>query len=414
MELGRFEPLAIALGLGLLVGMQREWKTAQIAGIRTFPLITILGSLSAILASTFSAWVLAAGFLAVTAMLFVGNLANFKNEAPDPGLTTEMAALVMFGVGAALVEGFTAEAVVVSGVVAVLLHWKEPLHDFVGKIGESDFKAIIQLVLIGLVILPVLPNQTYGWYDVLNPYKLWLMVVLISGISLTAYIAYELLGPRAGVILGGILGGLISSTATTVSFSRQTKAQHHVAPMALVVIMIASTILFGRILFEIGIVAPKFLPSALAPLGIIMGLMVILCVVLFLWVRRGELVDNPTHDNPAQLKAAVIFGGLYAVILLAVAAAKVHFGTGGMYLVAILSGLTDMDAITLSTAELVKVGHVTADTGWRVILTAALSNLMFKGGVVALLGSRRLLISILIPFAISMAGGVLLLAFWPN
>ena len=412
MELGLFEPLAIALGVGLLVGMQRERETSPIAGIRTFPLITILGSLSAMLADAFGGWVLAAGFLAVSAMLLIGNLVQFGKDEIDPGLTTEMAGLVMFGVGAALVKGYTAPAIAVSGVVAVLLHWKKRLQNFVDKISGGDFKAIIQLVLIGLVILPVLPNQTYGWYNVLNPYKIWLMVVLISGISLTAYLAYKLLGARVGTILGGMLGGLISSTATTVSFSRQAKSQSDTAPMVSLVILIASTIVFGRVLLEIGVVAPEFLPTAAAPLGVIMGLMAILCVILFFRVGQHG-IDNPGHNNPAQLKAAIIFGGLYAVVLLAVAAAKAHFGTGGMYLVAMLSGLTDMDAITLSTAELVKAGRVTADTGWRVILLAALSNLVFKGGIVALLGGRRLLISISVLFSIALTGGGLLLAFWP-
>ncbi len=412
MGLGLFEPLAIALGVGLLVGMQRERKTSSIAGIRTFPLITILGSLSALLADAFNGWVLAAGFLAVSTMLLVGDLEQFGKGEINLGLTTEMAGLVMFGVGAALIKGYTAPAIAVSGVVVVLLHWKQPLQNFVNKISESDFKAIIQLVLIGLVVLPVLPNQTYGWYNVLNPYKIWLMVVLISGISLIAYVAYKLLGARVGAILGGALGGFISSTATTVSFSRQTKTHSDAAPMASLVILIASTTVFGRILLEIGIVAPEFLPSAAAPLGIVMGLMAILCVICFLRVG-GNSIDNPTHNNPAQLKVAIIFGGLYAVILLAVAAAKVHFGTGGMYLVAMLSGLTDMDAITLSTAELVKTGRVTTDTGWRVILLAALSNLVFKGGAVAVLGSRSLLISISILFSIALTGGGLLLAFWP-
>ncbi len=412
MVFGLFEPLAIAVGVGLLVGMQRERKASPIAGIRTFPLITLLGSFSAVLADAFNGWVLAAGFLAVSVMLLVGNLVQLREEEIDPGLTTEMAGLVMFGVGAALVKGYTAPAIAVSGVVAVLLHWKQPLQKFVVKISENDFKAVIQLVLIGLVILPMLPNQTYGWYNVLNPYNIWLMVVLISGISLLAYVAYKLLGARVGAILGGALGGFISSTATTVSVSQQTKAQPDAAPMASLVILIASTVVFGRVLLEIGVVAPEFLPIAAAPLGIIMGLMGVLCVICFPRVRQNRIA-NPTHNNPAQLKAALIFGGLYAVVLLAVAAAKARFGTGGMYLVAVLSGLTDMDAITLSTAELVKTGRVPTDTGWRVILLAALSNLIFKGGVVALLGSRRLLISIAILFSIALAGGVLLLVLWP-
>lgn len=414
MVFGLFEPLAISLGVGLLVGMQRERKTSQIAGIRTFPLITLLGSLSAVLADQFNSWVLVAGFLSVSIMLLVGNLAQLRRGEASPGLTTEMAALVMFGVGAALVEGYTGQAIAVSGVVAVLLHWKAGLQAFVGNISESDFRAIIQLVLIGLVILPVLPNRTYGWFNVLNPYKIWLMVVLISGISLIAYVAYKLLEARVGAIVGGVLGGVISSTSTTISYSRQTKAYPDATPMATLVILIASTIVFGRVLLEIGVVAPAFLPIAAAPLGITMGLMSVLCVFCFLAVKQHDHhIDSPTHSNPVQLKAAVIFGALYAVVLLGVAAAKAHFGAGGMYMVAALSGLTDMDAITLSTAELVKTGRVAPDTGWRVILLAALSNLVFKATAVALLGSRRLLVSVSMLFFVVLVGGGLLLAFWP-
>ena len=411
MGFGVFETLGIALGIGLLVGLQRERQMSSIAGIRTFPLITLFGSLSTMLADAFSGWVLASGVIAVSMMLLVANLLKSKMGKLDPGLTTEMAVLVMFAVGAMLTKGYTAPAIAVGGVVAILLQWKNSLSNFAGRMSEDDFTAVIQLVLIGLVILPILPNRTYGWYDVLNPYKIWLMVVLISGISLIAYIAYKLLGARAGAILGGMLGGLISSTATTVSYSRQTKGSPDTAPMAASVILIASTIVIGRILLEIGIVAPEFLLTAAPPLGVIMALMAVLCVVYF--VRTGQVnIDNPTHDNPAQLKVAIIFGALYVIVLLGVAAAKAHFGTGGMYLVAALSGLTDMDAITLSTAELVKKGYVTADVGWRVILLAALSNLVFKGGVVALLGGSRLLRLVSVPFVITLIGGGLLL-FWP-
>jgi uncharacterized membrane protein (DUF4010 family) len=240
MELGHLEALAIALGLGLLVGLQREWTVAPIAGIRTFPLITLLGSFSAILAEEFGGWVLGAGLLSVAVMLFMSNLARFEQGESDPGLTTEMAALVMYGVGAALVAGYTVPSVATGGVVAVLLHWKEPLHNFVRRIGATDLTAIMQLVLIALVILPVLPDAEFDVYRVLNPFRIWLMVVLIVGISLGAYVAYKLLGPRVGSVLGGVLGGLISSTATTVSYSRQVSGRPAAPPLAALVIQLAT------------------------------------------------------------------------------------------------------------------------------------------------------------------------------
>lgn len=411
MEQGYFIPLAIALGLGLLVGMQREHVTKRIAGIRTFPLITLMGSLTAILAQSFSGWIVAAGLLAVALVLFMGNIPQLTQEDGASGVTTEMAALVMFGVGAMLIAGYTGHALALGGAVAVLLHWKEPLHRFVDQIGQSEFRAVFQLALIGLVILPILPDRTYGWYDVLNPYRIWLMVVLISGISVGAYIAYKLLGARVGAVLGGVLGGLISSTATTVSYARHSRAQDAVAPMAALVIMLASMVMTVRVLFEIGLVAPGFLTSAAPPLLLMMALMLSICGVFASRVSP-ENVSFSEAGNPAQLKAAIVFGALYAVVLFAVAAAETHFGAGGMYAVALISGLTDMDAITLSTAEMVKTRRVPPDTGWRIVLLASMSNLVFKASAVALIGNRRLLRLIALMFGIVLAGGGLVLAFW--
>jgi hypothetical protein len=174
------EKLAIALGLGLLVGLQRERAQSPLAGIRTFALITVLGAVCTLLGLTFGGWIVALGMIAVAAMLVVGNLARGKAEEVEPGVTTEMAALLMYGVGAYVVVGHTAVAIAVGGAAALLLHWKAPLHEFVARIGETDVKAIMRFVLVELVIYPVLPDEAYGPYRVLNPQQIWLMVVLIT------------------------------------------------------------------------------------------------------------------------------------------------------------------------------------------------------------------------------------------
>ena len=152
------QQLLLAGGLGLLVGMQREWTKGVLAGIRTFPLITVFGALSALLAERFGGWTVAAALLSLAGMVVIGNVTKLQKGDIDPGLTTEMAMLVMFGVGAAVVVGYTALAIATGGSVAVLLHWKRPLHRLVHRIGANDFRAIIRLVVIALVILPVLPN----------------------------------------------------------------------------------------------------------------------------------------------------------------------------------------------------------------------------------------------------------------
>jgi uncharacterized membrane protein (DUF4010 family) len=413
MDFENYEPFAIALGLGLLVGLQREWKGTDIAGIRTFPLIALFGVTVGTIDGESVGWISAAGLLAVSMLLVVANLAKIESNENDFGLTTEFAAVLVYTLGVLLAHDYTGPAIVTAGVTAVLLQWKQPLHGFVRRIGQDEFRGLIQLVLISLVILPLLPNEAFGPYDVFNPYKIWTMVVLIVGISLAAYVVYKLLGARVGAILGGVLGGLISSTATTVSYARQAKSNPNVSAMAVLVILIASTVVNVRVLVEIGVVAPQLLRLATWPIVILLLLMSLECGVLIFLVRK-DATELPNHENPAQLKAAIIFGALYAAILFVVAWVKDQFGTEALYGVALISGLTDVDAITLSTANLFNNGLVEARVAWRVILMATLSNLIFKGGAVAVLGSRKLLVYVAIAFGIALAGGVALLWWWPD
>ncbi|MAT14460.1 MAG: hypothetical protein CMJ46_04235 [Planctomyces sp.] len=408
-----YQSIGISLALGLLVGLQRQYSNSDIAGIRTFALITLLGTVCAVVTEERSTWLTGAALLAVAIVLFVHNLAQVKLGDADMGMTTEVAALLMFGVGVMVGEELTGPAIVTAGIAAVLLHWKKKLHGLVGHMTENDIRGVMHLTLIGLVILPVLPDETYGPYEVLNPYSIWRMVVLIVGISMTAYVAQKVVGPRAGAVLGGILGGFISSTATTVSYARQSNAERSLAPTYALVIFIASTIVNVRVLIEIGIVAPNLLKVAAWPLGLMLLLMVVECG-LFLFLFRQQSQQPPLEDNPAQLLPALIFGGLYAVILFVVAAAKDIFGNQALYWIAAISGLTDVDAITLSTANLFSDGRVEAETAWRVVLIATLSNLVFKAGLVGFLGTRKVLLYVVILFAITMAGGIALLVWWPE
>lgn len=408
-----FQQVGIALGLGLLVGLQRESVAAPLAGLRTFPLITLLGAVCGLLSTKFGGWTIAAGFVAIAAMIIVGNLAMMRaSDTNHPGVTTEAAMLLMYGVGALTVSGFSTLAIALGGGAAVLLHFKAEMKGIATKLGD-DLVAIMRFVLIALVILPALPNRNFGPFNVLNPYEIWLMVVLIVGISLGGYIVYKFFGERAGVVLGGILGGIISSTATTVSYAKRTQKVPKGSRLAAIVIMIASTVVMARVLVEIAIVGPKLLPTAAGPMIAMLVLQLIITAALWV-VGRGEEPDEmPPQENPSELKPALIFAALYAVVLVAVAAAKDYFGRQGLYVVALISGLTDVDAITLSTARLVESARLDAATGWRLILVATLSNLVFKAGTVAVLGSRRLLVMILALFSIAFAGGAAILLFWP-
>lgn len=413
MELGTIiKQLAIALGLGLLVGLQRESQASALGGVRTFPLITVLGTLAAWLAQAYGGWVLGAGWLALAALILIGKMAELRRPEADPGMTTEVAMLLMFGVGAYLTVGAWVVAVTIGAGTAVLLHFKGQLHGLVARLGENDLKAIMQFALISLVILPVLPNRAYGPYSVLNPRNVWLMVVLIVGISLAAYIIYKFFGENAGIVLGGVLGGVISSTATTVSYARRTAESPETSRLAALVIVIASAVVFARIGVLVVTVAPSFFPAAAPPLGVMLVVLAACAFVMWRW-GRGDTSDMPPQENPTELRSALLFGGLYALVLLAVAFAKDKFGNSGLYVVAGISGLTDVDAITLSTSRLVGDGRLGATDAWRVILLAAMTNLVFKAALVAALGDRLLLRRVVIAFAVALAVGVTLLFAWP-
>jgi uncharacterized membrane protein (DUF4010 family) len=405
--------LAIALGLGLLIGLQREWATTRIAGIRTFPLITLLGLLSGVLAANLGVWVVAAALLALAITIMVGNVGRYLEGHPDGGITTETASLVMFVVGALLAFDHTEVAIVTTGVVAALLYWKQPLHAFVQRIGEADFRALIQLVVIALVILPVLPDRAYGPHGVLNPFRIWLMVVLIVGISMAAYVAYKLLGPKTGTLAAGVLGGLISSTAATLSFARLGRRAAPAGAAAAVAIMIASTVVFGRVLFEIAVIAPNTLSRMGPPLLAMMGAMIAIAAGLWTRSRHGTALVLEEDAPPSSIRSAILFALLYAVVLFGVAVANEQFGREGLFAVAGISGLTDMDAITLSTAQLVGSGALEAGTGWRLILVGGMANLVFKGGVVAVLGSRKTFRLVAAAFGLSLAVGAALIWLWP-
>ncbi len=406
------QQLAVSFGLGLLLGLQRERTERSIAGIRTFPLIAIFGTVCAQLAQTLSGWIVAAGLLALTAVVIFANFAKLKSGAIDPGMTTEVTALLLYGLGAFLVVGSLAVAVILGGAMAALLHFKGPMHKFAGEIGEYDMRAIMQFVLLTLVILPVLPQKNYGPYGVWNPFEIWLMVVLIVGISLAGYIAYKFLGARAGTFLGGILGGLISSTATTVSHARRAKRNAGFAKPAALVIMIASCISLGRVMVEVGAIAPRSFGALAPPLAAMLAASVLIAAAMFVLLRPNE-TKMLEQKNPAELKSAIIFGVLYAVVLLAIAAAKDRFGTAGLYVVASISGLTDMDAITLSTARLVENGRLEPSSGWRAILVASMSNFVFKFGIVAFLAHRSLILGIAAAFGAALVCGTLILWLWP-
>jgi len=404
--------LGVSLGLGLLIGLQRERTDNRLGGIRTFPIVSLFGTLCAWLAQAYGGWVVAAGLVAVFGIGAVHNALVARQPESDHGQTTEVAALLTFALGACLVAVDPTLSIVGAGVLVILLHLKEPMHLFVAKMGRQDMTAIMQLVVISLIVLPLLPDRAYGPYQVLNPFDIWRMVVLIVSISLAGYVVYKFLDPKAGTLLGGLLGGLISSTATTVSYARRARAALQGADLAILAILAASSVAFVRVMIEISVVAPGHTGALLPPIAAMLCCMILVTSAACFHPRPAQN-EIPSPSNPAELKTALIFAAIYALVLFAIAAVKNHFGETALYGVALISGLTDMDAITLSVSRMVSEGRLGSGEGWRLILTASLSNLVFKGLVAGFLGGYRLGLRLALYFGLALAGGLAILWLWP-
>lgn len=408
--------LGIAFGLGLLVGLQREKSDHEMAGVRTFTLIAVLGVVAGFITRDFkNPYFLPVFGLAITFVMLMSNYLKGKREPETKvGITTEVAVLLMFAIGAYLVLGNQIIAVITGGLLAILLYIKESLHNFIDKLKNKDLSAIMTFVGISLVILPILPDQTYGPMEVLNPRDIWLMVTLIVGMSIFGYFVYKWVGKKTGMISNGVLGGVISSTATTISYAETSKRNKSVAKVSAFVILAAITVSIIRVVVEIGVVAPSKLSAVILPFIVLFLFMTILTVGLFYMIsKETENEEMPEPKNPAQFKSAFIFGILYGAILLAVAFTEERFGDSGLYIVSIIGGLAKKDAITLSLAHSIRNG-LDVELGWRLIMTGVLANFAFKIVLAATMGSKELTKWLSIAMGLSIAVGLLMIWLWPE
>lgn len=408
-----FIALGIALGLGFLIGMQRERAGSRIAGSRTFPLIALFGGVCGVLHAPLGSGIVVGGLLAVAVAFGVSNIAARANPGENPGTTTEIAMLLVFGIGVLAVLAPWELAVALGGVALVLLQAKEPLHGLARRIGETDARAAARFAIIAMVVLPVVPDVALGPYDVWNPRHIWLVVVLVVGIGLAAYVARRAFGERKGALVGGLLGGLVSSTATTASVARETRAGMPPAS-AVLIATLASAMVFPRLLLVVAAVTHGVLPQVAAPLLLTMAAFVL--PALIAWRGAGAVASAavPESKNPAALAPALWFGLLFAAVLLAVAFAQRQLGTAGVFAVAAVAGLTAVDAITLSTAGMVEAGTLQASLGWRAILLATLTNLVFKVGIAWVVGGRRFGLALAAAWWPVLAAGVLIMVLWPR
>lgn len=388
-ETRQLEALFLATAIGLLMGLERERRPAALAGVRTFGLTGLLGALAGLLAEQLATpGLLIAGFVLVAAMIIA---ANFRQPEPnDPGTTSVVALLVCYCLGALVWVGQGRLAVMAAVGSTMLLYFKSELRGVASRLTPQDWRSILQFSVLSLIVLPILPDHGFGPYEAINPHQVWLMIVLISGVSLAGYAALRLVGARYGAPLLGVLGGLVSSTATTMVFARHARENPAMAPTATLVILLANLIMVARVLAIVGALSPTVMP--LLTTGCMLAILIGAVVIAMDWrlLAAQEGLPVPVTRNPTELRAAMGFGLLYALVLLCAAWLSDIAGQRGLYLLAFASGLTDVDAITLSTLRLLNLGKVEAIPAAIAILLAMLANLTFKTGLAFGLGGRVL------------------------
>ncbi|MBN1568906.1 MAG: MgtC/SapB family protein [Acidobacteria bacterium] len=424
MEWTTLRDFAIALLIGALVGTERESHKRKedhesSSGLRTFILLAMAGAVSSWLGSrTGTPWIFIAALIAAAGIL-MGNYIMSARIRPDAlGLTTEAAALCVCLLGGMTMLGYPGLAVGLGIVTAAVLAYKEPMHGLVSKLGRDDIYAGLRLLIASFIVLPLIPNKTIDPWNAINPYTLWLLVILISALSLVGYVATRWLGPGRGTALTGLTGGLVSSTAVTLSFARggrEARGRYSGDTFA-VGIMIAWAVMFLRVVVEVAVVYLPLVSKLLIPF-VAMSLAGLIAGVYFYRKSIGERegLEKASRDvplkNPFSLTKAATFGLFFAVILLAVKIVEGRFSSQGLYMVSILAGLTDVDAITLSLAGFARSGG-DQSTAVQAITMAALANTFVKCGFVVALSSRDLKRRVLpATIAIALAGILALFLF---
>jgi uncharacterized membrane protein (DUF4010 family) len=403
LDLAQIQNFVIAILIGALIGIEREKRRETeetIGGIRTFILMAILGAVGGFLSSEFEAiWPLLAIVIVAGTTVVAGFLMDADERKGRVGLITELAAIVVTLLAALATLNHAALAVCLAVIVAALLAYKQPLHGLIDKMGWDDIFAGLRLLIASFIVLPLLPDQTIDPWDALNPRKLWLLVVMISGLSMIGYVATRWLGPGRGTAITGLTGGLVSSTAATLAFSRQSKENDGAgaAQMLAIGTLIAWSVMFFRVMVISFAVYPALLRE-LAVAMTAMGLASLAAAGVLLWLRRADAARSKPGEiavsTPFTLTQAAKFGLLYAVILLVVKIVSDLELEGGLYVVAALAGLTDVDAISLSMAQYARGGAIQVAT--IAIVIAALANTAVKAGMAASLGSagfRRLILA---------------------
>ena len=386
--IGLFQKFGLALAIGLMIGVEREReKAGSFAGIRTFPLITLTGCAAAMLEGLSTQWLFPTGFIAITVLSFRA----FQTSDAQHGITTQVSAILAYLLGGMVWWGLGGFASAVAVIMVLLLAAKAPLEKLSAQIGHTDIIAIVQFGIITLIILPIVPDMTYGPLGILNPNKIWLMVVLISAINLIGYAIIKIVGTGKGIEIVGAVGGLVSSTATSLGLSRKSQHMKRTPTPFAVGILLASCVMFPRIILIAFSINRTVAMHLLFPILGSFSAGLLGCALI--WKMQAAKTHDTREDsvsleskNPLELWSAIKFGLLFGLILFVAKAAKVYMGDTGIYVSSVLAGLTSVDAITLSLSDLASesIDPIIAARG---IMLASAANAVAKASIVMVIAA---------------------------
>lgn len=389
--------IIVSACLGALVGLIRQWSDqtspageVDLGGVRTYTFWAMLGAVAAFLGETHAPALLAV----VVGLVGLQQLASLFRLPPSrqPGGTTFASALLTILAGALVYWGYRQAAVLVAATTMVMIGMKQTLHAWTRAFKLEDIRATLQFVAITGVILPLVPDRNFGPFEAFNPFSTWLMVVLISGLGFVGYIAMRLLGARAGILLTSVFGGIASSTATTLAFSRRSREDSGLSADYALAVVTACSVMLPRILVVVGVLTPALATKLVVPFA----LMLVPALLYGTWrlLTRREaagLVEAPTLTNPLSLVTAIKFALVYALIAFLVKAAmSLDLMQSGLLPLSFVSGLTDMDAIALSMAGAQAAGQLPLDLATKAVIVGGVGNTVLKAGFAISLGAPAL------------------------
>lgn len=406
--------LGTALAIGLLIGVERGWKTREakegerIAGLRTYGLTGLLGGVAGLLAEYLGVLVLGLVFLGFAGAVATAYVIR-RESSDDVSITGLVSLLLTFMLGTLATLDHVSLAASAAVVAALLLRFKNVLHGWLRQLEQHELHAALRLLLISVVLLPVLPDQGYGPWGVLNPFEIWWMVVLIASISFVGYFTMKIAGPKKGALMTALAAGMASSTALTLHFSRLSKKRPAMRNLLAAGILVASGTMFPRVVF----IATLINPALFAPLLVPMTVMTLatLCGAWLVWHGGGRQAPDEMApmSNPLELKPALFFGGLLVLVMLLGEATTNYFGESGIYWLAGLSGVADVDAINLTLSRM-SVSELSPQVVVLGIVIASFSNTLLKGLLAVFVGGSGLAPRVLLPLFVTAGAG--LVAVW--